>query len=369
MTQIFLVRHGQSEGNLFRRVQGQTDLRLTAGGRAQLPYLQKRFAPVELAAVYSSPLRRARDTAVAIVGGRDIPLLTDERLIEMSFGAWEMRPWGEINREYPELKNAFLHDTGRWYVEGSESYAAVQERMLAVMTDLARANDGKTVAVASHGMAIRAFLACVSEKPPIVDNTSVTLLRYENGSFTVVYANDTSHLPAPPYTPFRELVPSGAKRCYDLRYRPYDLARDRERYVSCYRDAWLAAHGSEEGFDASACLLSAQLHAAGAPGCIVEALLEDDFAGILTLDERRGRERGFGWIAFLYVAPEFRGHHCGIQLIGTAAQRFRALGRRALRLTVAPENPALGFYEKAGFTRVGAEAGALGELLVMEWTL
>ena len=83
----------------------------------------------------------------------------------------------------------------------------------------------------------------------------------------------------------------------------------------------------------------------------------------------RLRERGIGWIAFLYVVPELRGHHCGIQLVGTAAMRFRQLGRRAMRLTVAPENPALGFYEKAGFVRVGTEAGALGDLLVMEWTL
>ena len=70
MTQIFLVRHGQSEGNLFRRVQGQTDVELTADGRAQLPYLTKRFAETPLAAVYTSPLRRAEETAAAIVGGR-----------------------------------------------------------------------------------------------------------------------------------------------------------------------------------------------------------------------------------------------------------------------------------------------------------
>lgn len=75
MTQIFLVRHGQSEGNLFRRVQGQTDVELTADGKAQLPYLTKRFAETSLAAVYTSPLRRAEETAAAIVGGRDIPVL------------------------------------------------------------------------------------------------------------------------------------------------------------------------------------------------------------------------------------------------------------------------------------------------------
>ena len=61
MTQIFLVRHGQAEGNLFRRVQGQSDADLTADGRAQLPYLTKRFAETPLAAVYTSPPPRGGD--------------------------------------------------------------------------------------------------------------------------------------------------------------------------------------------------------------------------------------------------------------------------------------------------------------------
>ena len=75
MTQIFLVRHGQSEGNLFRRVQGQTDVELTADGKAQLPYLTKRFAETPLAAVYTSPLHRAEETAAAIVAGGTSPFL------------------------------------------------------------------------------------------------------------------------------------------------------------------------------------------------------------------------------------------------------------------------------------------------------
>ena len=303
MTQIFLVRHGQSEGNLFRRVQGQTDVELTADGKAQLPYLTKRFAETPLAAVYTSPLRREEETAAAIVGGRDIPVFADKRLIEMCFGAWEMRPWGEVNLESPELKRAFLHDPDRWHVPGSEAHTAVQKRMLAAMTDIARANDGKTVAVASHGMAIRAFLARILGVPserifedvPLVNNTSVTLLRFENDTFSVLYVNDTTHLPAPPYTPFRENGKAGGPRCYDLRYRPFDPDAGQERYIACYRDAWRGAHGTTEGFNASACWLSAQLHSAEAPGCITEALVENEFAGILTLDERRGRERGIGW--------------------------------------------------------------------------
>ncbi len=376
MTSIFLVRHGQSEGNLFRRVQGQTDVDLTAAGRAQLPYLTQRFASVPLAAVYASPLRRTRETAAAIVGAHDIPTIIEPRLIEMCFGEWEMRPWGEVNLEHPELKHAFLHDPDRWHVEGSETHREVQQRMFAAMTDIARANDGKTVGVACHGMAIRAFLSYIlqvpseriSEEVPLVNNTSVTLLRYENDAFSIEYANDTSHLPERPYEPSRESGPGGA-RCYDLRYRPFDPDRDTELYLDCYRDAWRTAHGSLEGFDAEGCRLHALYRSIDAPGSLSIALLENEFAGVLALDERRGKKDGIGWISFLYVVPELRRHHCGIQLIGTAVMRFRALGRTSMRLTVAPENPAVGFYEKEGFRRVGTAPGALGELLVMEWTL
>jgi len=78
---------------------------------------------------------------------------------------------------------------------------------------------------------------------------------------------------APPYTPFRENGKAGGPRCYDLRYRPFDPDAGQERYIACYRDAWRGAHGTTEGFNASACWLSAQLHSAEAPGCITEALV------------------------------------------------------------------------------------------------
>lgn len=91
MTQIFLVRHGQSEGNLFRRVQGQTDVELTADGKAQLPYLTKRFAETPLAAVYTSPLHRAEETAAAIVGGRGHPQFCGEATLKCASAQWERR--------------------------------------------------------------------------------------------------------------------------------------------------------------------------------------------------------------------------------------------------------------------------------------
>ena len=116
----------------------------------------------------------------------------------------------------------------------------------------------------------------------------------------------------------------------------------------------------------SACWQGAALRAKDSPAALTAAWRDEDFAGVLALDERRGAGRGIGWIAFLYVTPEFRGHRCGIQLIGTAAARYRARGRRCRRLTVAPSNPALGFYRGAGFTQADTEPGAVEPLLVME---
>ena len=373
MTQIFLVRHGEAEGNMFRRAQGQTDLPLTPKGRRQVASLAARFADIPLDAAYASDLSRAVDTARAAVAGRDVPVILEPRLREMDLGAWENRPRGEINREDIETKNAFLFDPARFHVPGSESHAALQQRYWDVMTEIACRHEGGSVLVASHGMAIRAFLAKVMDIPSdnirtvgMTENTAVALLRWENGAFAVEYTNDISHLPEPPYADYGKAVKGLPRVNYDLRYAPLDTKKDKELYLRCYRDAWLSAHGSLRGFDERACWRGAVLRAADSPEALTAAWRGEDFAGILALDERRGAERGIGWIAFLYVAEELRGHHCGIQLIGTAATRYRALGRKCLRLTVAPSNPALGFYRWAGFTQAGTEPGAVEPLLVME---
>ena len=128
---------------------------------------------------------------------------------------------------------------------------------------------------------------------------------------------------------------------------PYDLARGMERYLSCYRDAWRGAHGSLAGFNETACSLAAADRLKRDPGSLLE-------------------ERRAGWIAFCYVAEELRGRGIGRAIIARAEERYAAQGRRFLRLSVAPGNPALAFYEKLGFRRAGAEPGALEDLYIME---
>ena len=153
-------------------------------------------------------------------------------------------------------------------------------------------------------------------------------------------------------------------RIFPVCFVPYDFAEGKERYLACYRDAWRGAHGSLAGFNETACALAAADRIRRDPGSLLEVRLGDRFAGILAMDDRR--ERRSGWIAFCYVAKELRRRGVGRAMISRAEERYAAMGRRYLRLTVAPANPALAFYEKLGFRRAGTEPGATEDLYVME---
>ena len=157
-----------------------------------------------------------------------------------------------------------------------------------------------------------------------------------------------------------------AKENQELRFAPYVTAGGKERYLNCYRDAWRIAHGSLAGFDPETCWRGALLRASESADALTAAWLGDTFAGVLALDDRRGAWRGHGWVAFFYIIPELRGKGYGRALLRRAEEHYRAMGRRAQRLTVAPGNPALGFYKKQGFTAVGTERGALEDIFVME---
>lgn len=154
---------------------------------------------------------------------------------------------------------------------------------------------------------------------------------------------------------------------FPVRFGPMDLSESAARYLECYRDAWRAAHGSLAGFDEKACLRGAAERAARYPGSLLEARWEDRFAGVLAMDD--GRRWDPGWIAFCYVAEGYRRRGIGRAMIRKAAERYAAMGRQSLRLTVAPGNPALGFYEHLGFCRAGTAPGALEDLYVMELEL
>ena len=366
MTEIYLIRHTQAEGNLYRMMQGHWDGDVTALGWREIEALAERFRDVPVDAVYSSDLYRARMTAGAVTRWKQLPLRLRRDLREIHMGRWEAQFFGNVWYEEPEATEAFLHDQDRWQVEGSETYAQVRSRACAALLDIARAHPGQTVAVVSHGVTIRCLLSAVTgisltetKKLPIGGNTAVSHLTYEDGRFTVDYLNDDSHL-----QPLR--IPHWSL-CADLRHVPLDPARDAAYYDACYADAWRASHGDLAGYRAESYLRAARQHRREDPGAVLRMLDGEKSVGLVDLDTRRGAAENYGWISLLYLCPEYRHKGYGVQLLGRAVARYGALGRDRLRLTVAEENaPARAFYAKYGFAELERQQAARGAQLLLE---
>ena len=102
MTVIYLIRHAEAEGNLYRRIQGHWNGQVTPRGLGQIDALAERFRAVPIGAVFSSDLQRTQDTAGAILKYHDLQLETTPRLREANLGVWEGRPWGDVEYESPE---------------------------------------------------------------------------------------------------------------------------------------------------------------------------------------------------------------------------------------------------------------------------
>ena len=203
VTTVYLIRHGEAEGNVLPYFQGTADTKLTEKGRAQVAYLAERFREIPLDAVYYSPWHRAKETAGAVNKYHDLPLIPEYDLHEINGGDWEGVPVVELCRKFPAEFEIWKKRIWDFQAPNGEKMTQVYQRMAEAVTRIAKANPGKTIAVCSHGCAIRNFL-CYAEFNDITrlndvgwaENTAVSQLTYapENG-WQLVMKNSASHLP------------------------------------------------------------------------------------------------------------------------------------------------------------------------------
>lgn len=376
MTTIYLIRHAEAEGNLYRRIHGWYDALITDNGFRQIAALQERFRDIPVDAVYSSDLYRTQTTARAIYLPQNLPLHTDSRLREVHMGDWEDKPWGEVYRTQPEAIGLFNRSDPTWRAPHGDSLGDLGIRVEQAITDIAAAHPQQTVAIFCHGTAIRQFLANVEGVAPAdwctlphFDNTAVTALTYDDHAFTVQFRGDASHLPPQLSTLGRQnWWRTGDKKAdINLWYRPIQWPQERELYRSARQEAWTSIHGDTIPFQADSFLLSAQEHLSQSPWGITVAMAGDEIAGLLQLDTQRYAQNGVGYIAFCYIMPAFRGRRLGIQLIGQAVSFFRPQGRDKLRLRCAPYNEvAQHFYRSHGFQKIGEEPDSRVPLDILE---
>jgi len=377
MTRIYLIRHAEAEGNLYRRAQGWYDGRITENGYLQIEALKKRFEDIHIDAVYSSDLFRTRVTAAAVYKPKNLPLNLDPQLREIKIGEWEDRTWGDLARNDLEQLELFNIDSPEWNVPGSESFAQVSERVGNALKRIACLHEGQTVAVFSHSAAIRSTLARFRKlsqeevgQGQQSDNTAVTLLEFDGEEPKIIFQNDNSHLDDRISTFARQ---NRWKAYYkgikypSFWFRPMDMERESQDYLNARREAWQTIHGSMRRYNGEGFLAVAQANSRYNPDSVVRAMLEDKPAGLLQMDFERDAEKKIGWIPFFYLEPEYRSMKMGGQLLGQAQSSFRKLGRDKLRLRCAPHNEiAQRFYLDHGFYKVGEEPGGRGVLDILE---
>lgn len=370
MTKIYLVRHAEAEGNIYRRCQGQIDTCVTPRGEKQIAALKQRFAEIPLDACYASDLQRACRTAQALCEDRGLILSTDKRFREVDFGPLEDMPYGQIEHDLPGALMAFTVDPYHCELEGMENFSESTTRFLQALDQVARRHEGKTIAIATHGSILRNVLIalfCGPENQNAAghsDNTAVSLIEYEHGTYRLIYANDNSHLDERISTIARQnWWKDEQKEDYNLWFRPFDL--DHDAYLQIRRDAWQTIYGNLEGFNGEGfyeeiCNIMRYHPYAGA-----YAMHKDQIAGFIQLTPARKRDVGVGYVSLVYLCPDFRNKGIGAQLIGYAVSQYRRLGRTSVELGCAKCNShGQHFYEKLGFKVVGTVPGLTDDLLL-----
>lgn len=308
MTEIYLIRHAEAEGNLFRRLQGQYDANITPLGLRQIRALRARFSGIRIDAVYSSTLHRAQTTAQALYVPKGLTLQTDARFCEIGAGDWEDCAYGDLEQRDAQSVLDFMQRPKLWHTKGSERFESYTERFLCALEEATLSHMGQSIAVVSHGMVLSGVLLRLffpeQEHADHPENTAVAHLFYENGAYRLDYMSDDSHLPA-------ELTRRGRKS------RPYPTGSGNLHFADDAVGRRIAFYGTQE--------VGAAEYAVSGD----EAVLQK-----------------------LFLKESYRGYGLGAQLCGDVVCRARNAGAKRLRLG-SPAGQETGFFARIGFNESG----------------
>jgi len=199
MAKLILARHGETVWNVEKIYRGRMDVNLDEVGIKQAELLGKYLSNWELEAIYSSPLRRALDTANIIASYQKVGVQVAEGLIDFDYGEWQSLPEQEVKRLYPALLNEWHNNPHKVRMPGGESLEDVRRRAIEVINDILSKYQGSVVLV-SHRVVNKVLICSLLG----LDNShfwnikqdvgGITIFNYGDGRFVLTRHNDTSHL-------------------------------------------------------------------------------------------------------------------------------------------------------------------------------
>ncbi len=199
MAKLILARHGETVWNVEKIYRGRTDVNLDEVGIKQAELLGKYLSNWKLEAIYSSPIKRALDTANIVARYQKIGVHVAEGLIDFDYGEWQSLPEQEVQRLYPALLNEWHNNPHKVKMPGGESLEDVRRRAIEVVNDVLSKYQGSIVLV-SHRVVIKVLICSLLG----LDNShfwninqdvgGITVFNYVDGRFILTKHNDTSYL-------------------------------------------------------------------------------------------------------------------------------------------------------------------------------
>lgn len=162
---IYFIRHGETNWNAERRMQGQWESDLTERGRQQADKNAETVANLGVDAIYASPLRRARHSAEALSQRTDHDLIFDDRLKEWNAGDWSGHLYAEVVEKWPEEWTAWRADMWNYRPPGCENFQDLARRGGDFLNDIL-VTEHQRIAVVSHGFIGRAMMLVLAKLQP-----------------------------------------------------------------------------------------------------------------------------------------------------------------------------------------------------------
>lgn len=199
-TMLYITRHGETEWNVEKRMQGRKNSNLTETGMLQAKQLGERMKDMEIDVIFSSPSGRAMHTAQLIKGDRDIPIVADEHLYEIDMGVWEGHTQVELQEKYSKEFDLFWNAPHQYETKSGESFYDARIRVLKGLEYILKKHEGESVLIVSHAITSLLMMGHFEQRSieniwngPFMHSASLSMVEVKEGESTIHLFADIAH--------------------------------------------------------------------------------------------------------------------------------------------------------------------------------